>query len=150
MGAMFDAWASKGRDIDERLMTIKRGMTDPAEIKAEDDYFEAEYKGRKDLVESVGASGGFLVPTEFYSQLMAVEGESGIVRPRATKIRMNRRAGGHPHPGSDRHYRGRSSLVWRDAVLLAGGSDLQDRDAAQVPQDQPGCPQADWLHRSVR
>ena len=46
---------------------------------------------RKDLVESIGASGGFLVPTEFYSQLMAVDGEAGIVRPRATKIRMARR-----------------------------------------------------------
>ena len=37
---------------------------------------------RKDLVEGVGASGGFLVPTEFYNQLMSVDGEAGIVRPR--------------------------------------------------------------------
>lgn len=92
MGSMFDAWESKGHNLDERLLTLKRAITDPEESKAEDEYWEKEYKGRKDLVESVGASGGFLVPTEFYNQLMAVEGENGIVRSRATKIRMNRRA----------------------------------------------------------
>lgn len=52
---------------------------------------EATPEERKDLVENVGASGGFLVPTEFYNNLMAVSPESSIVRSRATKIRMNRR-----------------------------------------------------------
>jgi HK97 family phage major capsid protein len=46
----------------------------------------------KQMVESVGASGGFLVPTEFQATLQAVMGETSIVRPRATIIRMNRRA----------------------------------------------------------
>jgi len=46
----------------------------------------------KQMVESVGASGGFLVPTEFLAQLQAVASESSIVRPRATIIRMARRA----------------------------------------------------------
>jgi len=45
----------------------------------------------KQMVESVGASGGFLVPTEFLAQLQAVMGESSLVRPRATIIRMRRR-----------------------------------------------------------
>lgn len=43
------------------------------------------------MVESVGASGGFLVPTEFRAQLMSVSGEDAIVRPRASIIRMTRR-----------------------------------------------------------
>jgi len=45
----------------------------------------------KQMVENVGASGGFLVPTEFMAQLQAVGPEDAIVRPRATIIRMRRR-----------------------------------------------------------
>ena len=70
------AHAYKGGKPDKRLVDWKKAAT-PEE--------------RKDLVESVGASGGFLVPTEFYSQLMAVDPEAQIVRSRATKIRMRRR-----------------------------------------------------------
>lgn len=46
---------------------------------------------QKQMVEAIGASGGFLVPTEFFAQLQAAVAESSIVRPRATKIRMRRR-----------------------------------------------------------
>jgi len=58
-------------------------------------YFKDEAVGghdQKQMVESVGASGGFLVPTEFLAQLQAVAAESSIVRPRSTIIRMARRA----------------------------------------------------------
>ena len=48
-------------------------------------------KEQKQMVEAIGASGGFLVPTEFFAQLQAAVAESSIVRPRATKIRMQRR-----------------------------------------------------------
>jgi len=51
-----------------------------------------ESKEEKQMVESVGASGGFLVPTEFQATLQAVIGETSIVRSRATIIRMRRRA----------------------------------------------------------
>jgi HK97 family phage major capsid protein len=47
--------------------------------------------GQKDMVENVGASGGFLVPTEFLADLQAVMAETSIVRNRATIIRMRRR-----------------------------------------------------------
>lgn len=43
------------------------------------------------MVESVGASGGFLVPAEFRAELMAVMGERSLVRGRATVIPMARR-----------------------------------------------------------
>jgi len=74
MGAVASAY--KGNKVDRRLVGWKDAAT-PEE--------------RKDLVENIGASGGFLVPTEFYSQLMSVDPESQIVRSRATKIRMRRR-----------------------------------------------------------
>lgn len=45
----------------------------------------------KDMVESVGASGGYLVPTEFLTDVQAVQAELSIVRQRATIIRMRRR-----------------------------------------------------------
>lgn len=68
---------------------FKGGKRDPRLVAWHD---AATVEERKDLVEGIGASGGFLVPTEFYNQLMAIDGEAGIVRPRATKIRMARRA----------------------------------------------------------
>lgn len=48
-------------------------------------------KETKDLVESVGASGGFLVPTEFIARLYAALAERNFVRQRATIIPMRRR-----------------------------------------------------------
>lgn len=45
----------------------------------------------KDMVENIGASGGFLVPPEYLAQLQGVLAENSIVRPRATVIRMSRR-----------------------------------------------------------
>lgn len=52
---------------------------------------QATAKDRKVMVENVGASGGFLVPPEYRMELQAAIGEGGIVRPRATVIRMARR-----------------------------------------------------------
>lgn len=57
-------------------------------------YFKDEPVGgtdEKQLVENTGASGGFLVPTEFLAQLQAVQAENSVVRSRATIIRMRRR-----------------------------------------------------------
>lgn len=57
-------------------------------------YFKDEAaKGHegKQMVESVGASGGFLVPAEFLAQLQTIMAEDAIVRSRATIIRMRRR-----------------------------------------------------------
>ena len=67
---------SKFRDADPRLT-----------------WFDEE-RGRegKALAEGIGATGGFLVPTEFRAQLLAVAAERAIVRPRATIIPMSRRS----------------------------------------------------------
>lgn len=52
---------------------------------------EGWVESRKDLLESVGASGGFLVPVEQVETLLSVPGPESVVRPRATVIPMRRR-----------------------------------------------------------
>ena len=47
---------------------------------------------QKDLVESIGASGGFLVPTDYIPQLQMLDPDDSVVRSRATVIPMRRRA----------------------------------------------------------
>lgn len=53
---------------------------------------EGKPREAKDMNEGTGSAGGFLVPTEERTSLMSVAGESAIVRPRATIIRMARRS----------------------------------------------------------
>lgn len=75
---LFDCWqVATGMKRDPRLV-----------------YFREDKSGHeeKQMVENVGASGGFLVPTEFLAALQSVGPEDAIIRPRATKIRMRRRA----------------------------------------------------------
>jgi HK97 family phage major capsid protein len=51
-----------------------------------------ERKELKDMAEGVGATGGFLVPTEYRAQIQGVMGEGAVVRPNgATVVRMNSR-----------------------------------------------------------
>lgn len=45
----------------------------------------------KALAESVGATGGFLVPQEFQARILSVMETETLIRPRAEIIRMNRR-----------------------------------------------------------
>lgn len=49
------------------------------------------FNEQKQMVENVGASGGFLVPPEQSMEVMQQVGEMAIIRPRATVIRMSRR-----------------------------------------------------------
>lgn len=49
------------------------------------------FNEQKQMVENVGASGGFLVPVEVSSSIMSIAAEGSIVRPRAEVIRMTRR-----------------------------------------------------------
>ena len=71
-------WAAgSGRKWDDRLTFM--------EDKGDNDRYV------KDMVESIGASGGFLVPVEQDTTIRAVMAEQSLVRPRATIIRMGRR-----------------------------------------------------------
>jgi HK97 family phage major capsid protein len=65
---------------------------DPEEKAATDNSWLAKgAKQRKDLVESTGATGGFLVPVEFRPEMLAIAFEDNPIRDRATIIPMRRR-----------------------------------------------------------
>ena len=69
-----------------------KSAPDPRLTFFEDEAFGPNAsKERKDMVENVGASGGYLVPTEFQSALQAALVDNSIVRQRATVIPMRRR-----------------------------------------------------------
>ncbi|MCI0421862.1 MAG: phage major capsid protein, partial [Acidobacteria bacterium] len=95
---------------------------------------------RKDMVESVGASGGFLVPPEAFTNVLAVQQQlMSVIRARATIIRMRRRqiqipvldqtstTTGRPHWfGGLRAYwteeagqKTQSDAAWRQITLVA-------------------------------
>lgn len=73
--------ASRLNDADEKVDVDSQWLAKGSQQTAE----------RKDLVESVGASGGFLVPVEYRPELLAVSYEVNPVRQRATIIPMRRR-----------------------------------------------------------
>jgi len=72
-----------------------KGWSDPAEDKAQSSTWlhaaGAVSKETKQMVENVGASGGFLVPVEFRAELLSTEYEDNPIRQRATVIPMRRR-----------------------------------------------------------
>lgn len=70
--------------------------TDPRLQYFRDRAEEKSATESKVMNESVGASGGFLVPAEFLAQLQAVTAELALVRGRASIIRMRRRQIGIP------------------------------------------------------
>src|SRR3990167_11310984 len=74
---------------------VKSGP-DPRLQWYEDKDEAADNKGKKDLGESTGAGGGFLVPVEQSTSMQAIEGEQALFVPRATMIRMRRRQVGIP------------------------------------------------------
>lgn len=84
-GSQFKTWGSFLTAIASWSISGKRD----ARLKAFQDVDEPAEK--KDMAESVGATGGFLVPEEFQAQLLGVMGENSILRSRATRIRMTRR-----------------------------------------------------------
>jgi HK97 family phage major capsid protein len=68
--------------------------TDPSEPDNGKHTGAGGWMESKDLVESIGASGGFLVPTEMDTTLLQwnMTGDNTLVESRATKIPMRRRA----------------------------------------------------------
>lgn len=110
LNAVYTAQHGQVHYIDPRLKFIK------SEEKG-----QVAKMGQKDLSESSGSSGGFLVPAEFDAQLRAVMGEASFVRPRATRIPMRRRAVRIPaldQTGTTSgvpHWFGGMQAYWQDA-----------------------------------
>ena len=116
-----------------------------ARIRREDDRLQwfAEEKAAghetKDMVESVGASGGFLVPAEFLAQLQAVQAESALVRRnRPTIIRMRRRQIDIPvlnQTGTTAgvpHWFGGMTFAWEEEATQKSQSDPSFRSVELV------------------
>ena len=69
-----------------------KGEKDEGDHTGKDGWANSGGKERKDLLESIGASGGFLVPTEYRPELQMLEPDPSQVRQRATIIPMRRRS----------------------------------------------------------
>ncbi len=80
--------ADKFKDWAEFLVAVKHGR-DPRLTPIESLMSGNE---RKALAEGAGASGGFLVPPEHYSQMLEISAEEAIVRPRAFLMPMGSRS----------------------------------------------------------
>lgn len=73
-------------NADPRLQTFHDG-SEPGTKQNAQGWVESQ----KDLIENVGASGGFLVPIEQRAELLQVPGPELVVRSRATVVPMRRR-----------------------------------------------------------
>jgi len=92
----------------------------------------------KDLGESVGSTGGFLVPTEFLAQLQSAIQENAIVRSRATVIPMRRRQVNIPvldqtgTTAGQPHWFGGMQFTWQEEATEKTQSDPTFRRVALV------------------
>lgn len=92
------AWKGLGEMAQAIYRATFRGNADPR-LTAFHDGSEPGTKqnakgwveSQKDLLENVGASGGFLVPIEQRAELLSVPGPETVVRSRATVVPMRRR-----------------------------------------------------------
>jgi len=102
----------------------------------------------KVMVESVGASGGFLVPPEHRTDLQSAIGEMAIVRPRAQIIRMARRQVTMPvldqtgTTAGRTHWHGGLVFYWTEEAASKTASDASFRDLSLVAHKLIGYTQA--------
>lgn len=86
-----EAWLVQNRGKASRRLKTWIDSAEPSDglTTGQGRYWE----GQKDLVESIGASGGFLVPTEQSNQFLSWDmiGDHTIAESRATRIPMRRR-----------------------------------------------------------
>jgi len=82
-------WQAKFNGRADRRLTSWYDRDEPATPANAEGWVES--KDRKDLVENVGASGGFLVPVEQRTDLLSIPAPDAIIRPRATRVPMRRR-----------------------------------------------------------
>lgn len=135
------AQAGEFKDLGEMLHAIRVwavvGKKDPR-LNWYDDKDGTIVSEVKDLVENVGASGGFLVPTEFIARMYAVMAETTFVRPRATIIPMRRRQVNIPvldQTGTTAgvpHWFGGMTFYWAEEATEKTESDPQFRQMSLV------------------
>lgn len=117
----------------------KLGETHPALT-----YVDEEGKESKDLSTGVGADGGFLVPVQQMSELLAASAETAIVRPRATVIPMARREMTMPvldqttTTAGQPHFFGGIQTYWQEEASQISQSDPQFRNIRLVAHSLVG------------
>lgn len=90
MGEFYRAvYASTFKGIHDPRLVLHDDPTEPGHSTASTDGW---IESTKDLVESIGASGGFLVPTEDRTELLQWTPDVSEIRQRATIIPMRRRS----------------------------------------------------------
>lgn len=103
----------------------------------------AESPETKDLVENIGASGGFLVPVEQMAQLLSVPGPENVVRARATVVPMRRRQ--IQWPVLDQTNTTAGQPAWYGGVLAQW-----TEEAASKPEHEPSFKQINLVaHKLV-
>lgn len=137
-----DSPASKFATLGEVYVAVAKAAM-PDRFGAPDKrlvWFEDEKSGseRKDMAENVGASGGYLVPTEFQTTLRSVAPQDAIVRPLATVIPMRRRQLNLPvldQSGTTEgipHWFGGLRFYWEEEAGLKTESDAKFRRISLV------------------
>lgn len=141
-GARPDRWNTWGEFLKAVwiAMTIPNGKVDRrlTFVEYDDATENIMRKENKDMAEAVGATGGFLVPTEFQANLQSVMAEQAVIRNRATRIPMRRRsikipvldqtstAAGVPH------WFGGMTFAWAEEASSKAQSDPTFRDIELV------------------
>lgn len=87
--ASFPSW---GEFLQKAYTFMSTGQMDPRLVFVKYDDGPSGMRQSKDLAESVGASGGFLVPPEIQNNLYSIMAEQSQIRKRATVIPMRRRS----------------------------------------------------------
>jgi HK97 family phage major capsid protein len=94
----------------------------------------------KDLLESGGATGGYLVPTEYLSELLLVPDSEAVVRPRARKVPMRRRSMVYPMLDQD----GTPSAYW-DLQYYGGVYAVWTAEAGSKTEVEPAFKQGELV-----
>lgn len=134
--AVWMAQASSNRWVDPRLSFMK--YDDAAVNNVKSPHTPRKAQGRKDLGESAGATGGFLVPTEFDTSLRSVMGEQSFIRQRATRIPMRRRSIRLPvldqtgTTAGQPHWFGGMQFAWAEEAAQKTQSDPSFREITLV------------------
>jgi len=83
-------WQAKFNGRSDRRLTAWYDRDEPATPANAEGWVESKMD-KKDLLENIGASGGFLVPVEQRTELLQIPAPELVFRPRATRVPMARR-----------------------------------------------------------
>lgn len=130
-------WKSLGEMAQAIYLATFRNSHDPRLGGAFVDSSEPEstkgaigwVESTKDLLENVGASGGFLVPIEQRTELLSVPGPESIVRSRATVVPMRRRQIQWPTLDQTNTTAGRPA--WYGGVLAKWTEEAAEKDETE-------------------